>query len=422
MNEYTENYPDQAKDIEKGLNLLKNVIKINVEEDLFSWIGNEIALFKIRPLSKQSKDKDIALVIHTKDLAAAQKGMSQIVKQIRKWSPFKFKEYDYKNFTINYLKQKNFFKPFLGKLFEGIDEPYFTYIQNHVVFSNSKEVLEQIIDDYIRGNTLDKDTKFKDFIYDFKIKSTISAFVMMPKMYETLYYFTPSEDRADLKKNKELIMSIARVGFQLVNKNNMFTTTVVAQYDPDAYLEDVADKINKQTESEMFTEYIDTMGFRIVIEDSINDGNYIEYFDENEQKTAIEGQVIDNQPTGLWRSYYENGNIKNAVNYENGKIVGVAYFYYNDVENTQRAEVIFEEDYIEGTYKEYYDNGARKANILYKNGERNGDAEYYYTTGNLKIKAHFKDNLKHGKWVYYDEKGDIILTEKWKKGVKKREK
>ena len=422
MNQYKKDSPDDADDIEKALNLLKNIIKINIEEDFFAWIGNEIAMFKIRPLSTLSKQEDIVLAVHANDIELAKEGMKQIVKQIRKWSPFKFKTYDYKNHQISYLKQKAFFKPFFGKLFEGIDEPYFTFIEDFVVFSNSQEVLIQIIDDYIAGRTLSKDEKFQDFFDEFDVKSNIATFVMMPKMYQTLYYFTPAEDKSGLQDNQELIMSFANIGFQLVSKKNMFSTTLIAQYDPEAYFEDLTQKIEAEAQNDIFTQHIDTLGFKITFDKEIEDGEFVEYYDKDEINIKYEGKIVDGQLDGLWRTYYENGNIKSAVTYEHGLINGIAYFYYDDNTNTLRAEVNFEEDKCTGTYKEYYDSGARKANILYAGGIKDGDVEFYYRTGNIKIKGKYKDGLKNKKWTFYDDNGEEIYIEKWKNGEKKKTK
>ncbi len=422
MDEYAKNNPEDIEDINKATDLLKNVIKIDLQNDFFDWIGNEIALFKIRPLSENSKAEDVAMVIQSNDIDNAKQGMKQIVKQIRKWSPFKFKDYDYKGFTVSYLKQKNFFKPFFGKLFEGIEEPYFTFIEDYVVFSNSKELLHQIIDDYITGRTISKDEKFQDFIDEFEVKSNIAVFINMPKMYPTLYYFTPPADRSDLKENEQLIESFAHIGFQLTSKNNMFRTTLIAEYDSTAYYDDLTGRLEAQTNNEIFTYYLDTMGFLISLPDDIPDGEFITYYDEATTKKMFEGNVVDGKPDGIWRSYYKSGNIENAVSYKDGQPDGVAYFYYDVAANTLRAEVNYEEGKIVGTYKEYYDNGARKAQILYDEGEKNGDAEFYYRTGDIKIEGKFKDDQKHGKWVYYDQNGKKIAVEKWKKGEKIKEK
>lgn len=420
MNEYSKNYPDDAEDIETGMNLVKNVIKIDVENDLFAWFGNEVALFKIRPLSDLSREEDIALVIHANDIDLAKTGMENIVKQIRKWSPFRFDEYEHKGFTINYLKQKGFFKLFLGKIFEGIDEPYFTYIDDYVVFSNSKEVLHQIIDDYLTGQTLANDQKFQDFIDEFEVKSNIAVFLNMPKMYPTLFYFTPQNKRAGLAENEELIKGISRLGFQLVSKTDFFKTTLLAQYDPEAFYEDLTQVIENETNVDLFVDYVDTMGFMFALPDTVSDGNYVSNFDNNQQNVMLEGKVVNGLADGIWRTYYESGNIKSSVTYSEGLPDGVAFFYYDDISNTQRAEVAFEEGKIVSTYKEYYDNGARKANILYKKGLKHGDAEFYYRTGEIKISGKYKDGLKDGKWEFFDENGNKIATEKWNKGNRKK--
>ncbi len=421
MNEYKKNFPEDAQDIDKAMDLMKNIIKIDIENDFFSWIGNEIALFKIRPLSSLSKQEDIALVIHTNDINLAKEGLTSIIKQIKKWSPFKFDDYNYKNYEIRFLKQKGFFKPFFGKLFEGIDEPYYTFIGDYVVFSNSQEVLHQIIDDYTVGRTLSNDEKFQNFIDEFNVKSTIGIFIMMPKMFQTLLYFTPSAERDDLRENEELIMSFARIGFQLISKGDMFETKLLAEYDNEAYFEDITQKIENETQQDLFTDYIDSSGFLVVLPQDVSDGDFSVSFSDINQNIMYEGKVFESKPVGLWRSYYESGHIKSAVNYEDGMANGTAYFYYDDTENTQRAEVFFIDNMPDGTYKEYYDNGARKANVMYKDGLKDGDVEYYYRTGTIKISGKFKDGLKDGKWNYYDEKSEVILTEKWKDGIKKKE-
>lgn len=419
MNVYQKQSPQDYQDIDRTLNLLKNIIKIDVQKDFIDWIGNEIALFKVRPLSTQSREEDLIIAIQANDINDAKAGMSHIVSQIRKWSPFKFQSYEYKNHEINFLKQKNFFKPFFGKMFEGMEQPYFTYIENYVVFSNSEELLKQVIDDYITGNTLSNDEKFQDFIDQFDTRSNIAIFINMPKMYPTLLYFTPYKDRKSLKENEQLIKSFSFIGFQLLNKDNkFFKTKLFSVYDSTAYYDDIIQQLDAQTKIESFQDYIDTLGFAIQIPDTVADGRYVEYYDNGQIK--YECDIINGKPQGTFRAYYEDGNLMYSVNYNEGKIEGSSYFYYNSNANTLRAEVEFEQNKVTGIYKEYYDNGSRKSKIFYEDGVENGDAEFYFPTGDLKIKGKYKDGKKNGRWIYYNEQGEKIGVEKWKKGRKVR--
>jgi antitoxin component YwqK of YwqJK toxin-antitoxin module len=420
LSEYRKNSPKEAQDIDRYMNLLKNIIKIDVQKDLFSWIGNEIALFKIRPITNNSKAQDVVITINANNISDARNGMQKITNQIRKWSPFKFKAYDYKNFQINYLKEKNFFKPFFGKMLTNMQDAYFTYIQNFVVFSNSESILKQIIDDYISGQTLNNDTKFKNFINKFENKNTFGIFINMPKMYQTLYFYTPVNQRNQLKDNEILIKSFARIGFQLVSKNDMFRTCLKAQYDSTAYYEDLTQIMSLKTQQQSFNAYIDSMNFIIHLPDTVADGDYVEYFDTAKTKIKIEGKVLNGLPDGLWRSYYPSGNIKSAVTYKDGQPEGIAYFYYDDVSNTLQAQMTFVQGKIDGLYKEYYNTGAKKAYILYIDGEKEGKAEFYYKSGDIKIRGKFKNGKRNGKWIYFDENGKKITVQKWKKGKKIR--
>jgi len=71
MDEYRKSSPEDIEDIDKAMKLMKNVIKINIQRDFFDWIGSEIALYKIRPLSSGSREEDIALVINANNMKLA---------------------------------------------------------------------------------------------------------------------------------------------------------------------------------------------------------------------------------------------------------------------------------------------------------------------------------------------------------------
>ena len=350
----------------------------------------------------------------------AKEGLGNITKQIRRRSPLKFDIIEYKNFEINYLERKNFFKMFFGELFNKLEKPYFTYIEDYVVFSNSLELLMQVIDDYIGGRTLSHNVKFQSFIDEFNNKTNISIFIQMPKMYTTLYFYTPEENKEAFKENREMILSFARIGFQLNSDGKKFKTILLAEYDDEALLDDEVEKLENETKGEMFNKEIETMEFAIELPTKdLKNGQFKDFYGEDSLKVKFEGNVKDYQMNGMWRTFYESGNLKNSVNYLEGKVDGISYFYYDDKVNTKKAEVIFEENMIIDTYQEFYDNGAQKTKIEYKDGKMDGDAEFFYRTGRIKIEGSYKDGEKNGKWIYYNQNEQKIKKEKWKNGKKK---
>lgn len=306
-------------------------------------------------------------------------------------------------------------------MFKDLEKPFFTYIEDYVVFSNSSDALKSTIDDYIKGNTLDKNIGFVDFKDEFSNKSNIAIFIRTPQIYENLYYYSNAADRQDIKENKEFILSFEKIGFQLVSEDSLFKTTLLAQHNPDAVKAEELEKLEQEVSDGLFKDEVESLTFKIELDESFlkKDTMYKENYTAS-GKLKFEGQINNSYITGTWKTYYESGNIKNSVNYDEGKLNGEAWFYFDSEQNIVKAEAFFEDDLMTRDYFEYYENGTQKAKIEYYKGEADGDASFYYKNGKLKIEAEYKNNMKHGKWTYFDEKGKEVGKEKWKKGEKIR--
>ena len=97
--------------------------------------------------------------------------------------------------------------------------------------------------------------------------------------------------------------------------------------------------------------------------------------------------------TGIVDSYYENGNLRNKVNYKEGEPKGLIEWYY---ENGQLEK--------KGNYKE----GLREDGLW----------EYFYKNGQLSYKYNYKNGKKDGVWVNFNQDGSLKKTETWKDGEK----
>ena len=60
-----------------------------------------------------------------------------------------------------------------------------------------------------------------------------------------------------------------------------------------------------------------------------------------------------------------------------------------------------------GIIKSYYDNGALKEDIPYKDGKANGIVKGYYPNGNLESIGNFKDGKLEGLYKEYYENGNL---------------
>ena len=407
-----ENYSDAVKKVEK-------FFKINMHDVFFNWIGNEISFIKLKPIAN-AKEDDICILIQAKDIDDAKKGMGLMASQVKKRSPLKFEEITYKNYKINYLDIKGFFKTFFGKLFGKLTKPYFTYIDDYVIFSNSPSTLMHMIDDYQNGKTLAKNNEFAMFKDNFENKSNITIFIRMPEMYSHLFYYSNAEKRKGIHDNKDLILSFSKVGLQLISSGKIFKTNIVIEHNEDELYNEQLEKFDNAAEELFLNEY-DSLDFKpqLSSDQLSNDGSLEIKF--NNDQIKYEGTISNSNIDGIFHTYYEDGNLESSVNYKEGKVIGKAIFYYDNDDQTRKAEMIFNNDEkIEGTYTEFYENGEKKAMLEFDDGKLNGDAIFYYDSGNTKIEGSYNNGQKQGKWRNYTEDGNIFDKAKWKKGQQRK--
>jgi hypothetical protein len=261
---------NESENFDKNVRKLEKYLNINLHDDFFSWIGSEIAFIKLRP-SQNSRAEDIVVAIHANNISKAKSGLQHIITQVGKKSPMHFDVSTYKNFDINYLNIKGFFKLILGKLFGKLEKPYFTYINDFVIFSNSKSTLEDVISGYVSGKTLSHSQEFMDFIDRFESKSNASIFVQMPKMYSNLYYFTKDDTKKSMQENRELILSFSKIGLQLVSQGELLEAKMIALHDSTALLTDAIEKLEYQTAENLFVNEYESLSFKITLEDDVSE-------------------------------------------------------------------------------------------------------------------------------------------------------
>ncbi len=420
LKEYQTQDSAEYNDYNKQFTRIENFLKINIKEDFFSWIGNEIAFVKMKPRLGYSNEDNALAVIHTHDISLAKERMGKIMKMVKKRSPLKFESLNYLNYEIHHLKIKGFFKLFFGKLFAQLEGSHFIFLEDYVVFSNSAENLKELLDDYTRGYVLERDEKFMSFKDNFKNKCNAMVFVNMPKLYAHMYYYSNLETKKSLKKNKKLILSFSRIGLQMNADGQMYKTNLISDFDEEAMRNEEVEKFEKATVN-ISNKKIESLEFREPIDDlklpADSSGIIKRYYEDSILK--FEGSIINGLPEGLWRTYYKSGNIKSAINFKNGSVDGIVIFYYDDEQQSISAKARFRKNKMVGVYREYYRNGVRKLQLEYDDGVADGIIEFYYPNGVLKIQGSYKNGLKHGKWHYYNEDGELFNKIKWKKGEKK---
>lgn len=153
---------------------------------------------------------------------------------------------------------------------------------------------------------------------------------------------------------------------------------------------------------------------------------------------------------GHYISFYENGKIGQEGYYDsNGKGKGEWKFFYESGQLSRR--MYFSNGKLNRDFKSYYSNGSLKENGKYKEDNRFGRWFEYYENGRVKsigsyipetkiinyseetvdsLKLNGYDTnylnfpmrifLKRGEWKYWNERGDLIMEEKYSDGKRIR--
>ncbi len=225
MKETNEDWEEYQSNIEK----VEKYLKINLKENFYGWVDDELAFIQTQP-GRLGKDNEFALVMKAKSGEEASENLKYISDQIRKKTPVKFKGVKYKGYEINFLSVKGFFKMMLGSMFSKLEKPYFTVIDDYVVFSNHPQTIKSIIDDYEAEKTLANLEDFKKFKSEFKDKSNVFVYMQMPVLHDNLKGFVSLETWRDLQKNKDYVVCFSHVGFQLTKDGDMFATRMASLY------------------------------------------------------------------------------------------------------------------------------------------------------------------------------------------------
>jgi len=320
--------PEQFKSYVEGTSQIESFLKINLKTHFMSWIDDEIALIQLHSNVSDSK-KDVALILKTKAIDDAKDNLDFILEQIRKRTPVKFKEVNYKGYAINFMSIKGFFKILLGDLFSNIEKPYFTIIDDFVIFSNEPNTLKSIINAYTNKETLNYFKAFNDFNKRFDNRSSVFAYINTPNLYNTAYDFVDIATKKQLKTNKDYFICFPQIGIQLTPSKNDFKSQLILEYQtPDKVkssytFDDAKPKTVITTPTSLTEENInkDTV-FNIpeLYPSDLTARVFTKKYSNGNTKFSVE--LKDGLKHGSYEAYYQNGNLKISGKYRKDKQVG----------------------------------------------------------------------------------------------------
>ena len=309
---------------------IEGLFGISLEENFLSWMSGEFAITQSEP-GLLGHDPELILAIRAKSIKDARKNMELIEKKIKRRSPVKIKTANYKDFEINYVEMKGFFRLFFGKLFDKFEKPYYTYVDDYVVFSNKAASLLSFVEDYEQKNLLKNNPGFENALSYLKSSSTIFLYTDVHKFYSQLKPMMNPATWNEIQSNKDILYSFPYWTMQVIGDGRSASLQYVMDYSPYQPEEVVAiaadeddEEMNEdaETEKEQMSELK-----RFYVEKF--EGNVLrEFYPEGALKS--EAEVKEGKRHGRYREYYEDGTLKLRGKYANNKPKGTWKYYTED--------------------------------------------------------------------------------------------
>ena len=142
----------------------------------------------------------------------------------------------------------------------------------------------------------------------------------------------------------------------------------------------------------------------ILVLSSCGDSPKYTYFDNGKVRTEL--NYIGKSLNGISKYYYSTGILQSEYNYVDGKLDGRMAEYFYD--GKLKEERYYKDGMQTAMAKSFFDNGAIGEIYSYKDNLKDGIYKSYYIEGGLRIEGEYLEGQIHGHWAYYDDYGRTV--------------
>ena len=210
---------------------------------------------------------------------------------------------------INFIHDNKLIQNIFGEKFNFNNQNYFIEINDFFIFSNSRDNLEFIIDNYTSGNTLENNSNFNNFKNNTLNKSNVFVY------FNTRRLFSNIESNLNLNFNLDSLENFTGLAYQISNNKSYQINNLSLFYDED-YKENIKEKWFYQldTISDMAPQIVYNHSLKenaVVIQDLSNKIYYITNNKKFSWTKNIENKIIGNISQG---DFFKNNKIQMLFN------------------------------------------------------------------------------------------------------------
>jgi hypothetical protein len=158
----------------KSIEQAQKNLKLVLQQNFTSWISNEMALVITEPAGS-FVDNNLYAIIRAKNPSEAMNKLKAVRTAAEKRASAR-REERYHDCLISSIPVEGIVPLMYGRMFEGINNCYFTAINDYIVFANQSSSLKDLIDENDEARTLDKDSLFHSSVEKLSFASNLSFY------------------------------------------------------------------------------------------------------------------------------------------------------------------------------------------------------------------------------------------------------
>ena len=220
---------NQFFDYQKQLDQQVEQYEIDLEEELLSYIGNELAMVITEPYTNDYSNHQFIL-LHSNEIEKAEKSISNIRSKVNSET---YQLEDFRGYPIHKIDLKNVFTNLLGKPFINFDSPFYTIINDYVIFGKTESAIKAFIGDFKNNRTFEKNKNFQSFSENLSEESNLFIYFNIARSVHLIKNFIKEENIAIINEQEELFRKFEAIAFQVnTDKNNLYYNNIFLKYNP----------------------------------------------------------------------------------------------------------------------------------------------------------------------------------------------
>jgi outer membrane protein assembly factor BamB len=269
-----------------------------------TWVGGEWAFGANERMGYDISDQSFCIA-RTEDATLSQKSLDEVAR-LSNGNP---KVDSFYNMPIGHISQDSILENVLQHDYLSIPEPYYTVLDNIVLFAATKENLKTIVQRLINDKVLSKSLQYLDFRKQLSSRSNFYVYFKARNSSATLEQVL-SQQLSDKISDSKAFDSFSPYAMQFSNFNDLYFTNVFIAYNPDF----------QQETNELWTAKLDTTVHFTPLPVKNHNNNQWEFFVQDDRNTIY---LIDNTGKILWQRELERpilGEVQQLDFYNNGKL------------------------------------------------------------------------------------------------------